>query len=110
MFMSTCSGPAEELAEEAPAGARASGSSLLGVAVPAGAPLAGRDTCLDACDVLAAAGPGGLATGLASDCSAHGVPPFSGVRSVSGWFSCERTGCRAALGSASEVTTRQPCR
>ena len=53
------------------AAARAAGG-LLGCGVLAVAPVLRRDTGLDLTDVLAAAGPGGLAAGRAADGSAHG--------------------------------------
>ena len=62
----------EELGEKA-------GAGFLGVARAA---LRLRDSGHDLVDVLAAAGPGGLATFSAGDLSAHGGSPFGGGSTV----------------------------
>src|SRR6476619_3658546 len=72
----------EEAAEEA--------AGLLGLRVP-GAALPRGHVAHDGVDVLAAAGPGGLAAGLAGDCSAHEGGAPSGVGRI-GWVGATTTG------------------
>jgi hypothetical protein len=85
----TGSAPAEESAERALV-------RLPGLGVPGAAVGAGHAR-QDLVDVLAAAGPGGLATGLASNCSTHGGSPFGWLRWASA-VSCGRSGCGGGFG------------
>ena len=100
------SSPAAGLFRPSVGGFDSSSHRACGAGVP-GAPLSGRDAGLDLGDVLAAAGPGGLAAGLARDGSAHGGVSFGsgGVRSVVGEADVGQDAGQPGRGS-----TRRPCR